>query len=176
MIIKSSGGGDNKKELIKESDKYLSIDGTRKWQGLNTKEELGKILTNSKDTNIYKLFFKSEVIQNEGEENNGKGIKGAITLAKISSKGEGESQIQLEEISKEESEKIWLIIAKGEETNSIYLMPSVFCNSGGNNEKKIWTEGVKSIDDWTGNSQLEDKTLKKSLKEGFAVVRGGRNL
>ncbi|AFN65438.1 hypothetical protein WEN_03305 [Mycoplasma wenyonii str. Massachusetts] len=130
-----------------------------------------------KNNNIYKLFFKKEVIQSEGEIKNGKGLKGGITLAKISSDKEksGSAKVKIEEITKEEAKKVWLIIARGE-GGSIYLMPSVL--SEGNKEKDIWKEGVSDISKWNNNEQQEelDKKLTQSLKGGFAMVRAGENI
>ncbi|AFN65291.1 hypothetical protein WEN_02530 [Mycoplasma wenyonii str. Massachusetts] len=152
------------------------------WQGIS--EEKWKQLIETETRSIYKLFIKSESIQGERAE---KGIKGLIGLSKIKLGSEG-AKGTVEEITKEESQNIWLIIAKGEK--SIYLMPSVVSNpqdvgSGSSNateqEKKIWKEGVIDINGWkAGNEQFSEwdkaknKKLHESIQKGFIVARGGK--
>lgn len=167
--------GEKERELTKEqeSNKYSVKESSgNKWQGLHNDEQLNKLLAVKNKQNVYKLFFKKEVIQSEGEIKNSKELKGGITLAKISSGG---GKLQIEEITKEEAKKVWLIIARGE-GGSIYLMPSVLSKE--NKEKDIWKEGVSDINKWDNNEQQEelDKKLTQSLKGGFAMVRSGTNI
>ncbi|AFN65275.1 hypothetical protein WEN_02440 [Mycoplasma wenyonii str. Massachusetts] len=100
----------------------------------------------------------------------------------------GSAKVKIEEITKEEAKKVYLIIAKGKK--SIYLMPAVLSeeSDAGNNlkaterEKEIWTNGV-DVASWKWNDRQakewdvgRDGEIQKSLKGGFIVARAGGNV
>lgn len=147
-----------------------------KWQEIES--EKWKTVTNGKTRNIYKLVFKKQWIKNEKNiDINHESIREVVGLLKVSWAGGGQEP-KIEEITPEESQNIWLIIAKGEKT--IYLMPAVRTSENQKDQKakEVWTNGVTDIGG-RKNQDSEDKgkaiseKLKWSLKTGFSIARKG---
>ncbi|AFN65297.1 hypothetical protein WEN_02560 [Mycoplasma wenyonii str. Massachusetts] len=179
-----SSGGAVKKEVEVGQGYWITGLEDKSWQGVakNKWEELSGTAGRS----VYKLAFRSswtqEVDKNLGE----KSAKGALALIKASwgGKGVSDKKLKVEEIKVGEDKKVWLIIAKGKE--SIYLVPVVRSSNGGGGsrlskgeeDKKIDTEGVKDIKDWTDKfdrdgkwEQKHNECLAKEYETGFNITR-----
>ncbi|AFN65404.1 hypothetical protein WEN_03115 [Mycoplasma wenyonii str. Massachusetts] len=147
-----------------------------KWQEIES--EKWKTVTKDKKRDIYKLVFKKQWIKNEKNiDINHESIGEVVGLLKVSWAGEGQEP-KIEEITPEESQNIWLIIAKGEKT--IYLMPAVRTSENQKDQKakEAWTNGITNIGEWknqdSGDSGKEiSENLKWSLKTGFSIARKG---